>query len=187
MATIREVYLFRLACDPPVRCWTGIGDLAVPGDIVDSGGTIYSGVGELLNLPAVQQLINGTAERVQFIVSGVTAETLRLAMEDRDSVNGAQARIGSLVLDNDLQPVGSISWEWRGIADVIEVGSTIGQDGNRVRTITLSVASADTGRSRADLAYFTDADQRRRSPTDAIFSHVAGINAGTSRRFGPND
>jgi hypothetical protein len=37
----------------------------------------------------------------------------------------------------------------------------------------------------APMAFFTDADQKKRSSTDTIFDHVAAINAGTSRRFGP--
>jgi hypothetical protein len=65
------------------------------------------------------------------------------------------------------------------------VGSQASGKG-RTRTVSLSVGTDETGRSRAPIALFTDADQRRRSPTDAFFDHVAGITAGTSRRFGPS-
>lgn len=72
---------------------------------------------------------------------------------------------------------------WRGYGLAV-AGDEDGAD--RKRTLTLKLASGDTTRSRAPLAFFTDADQRRDFPDDAVFSHVAGINAGTSRRWGPS-
>lgn len=181
-----EVILFRLASTDPVRIWSGNGDILIGPDAVEPVAIIYRGAGELLNMPAVLQLINGTAERVEFSISGVTAKILALALSERDSVYGAEARIGTLALDADLQPDSPVLWEWRGIADVITLRIDPVKDGGHTRQLTLSVGSADTARSRPDLSYFTDADQRRRSSDDAIFDHVAGIAASTTRRFGPH-
>lgn len=185
MPEIRESYLFRLECDPPAYLWSGVGDLVVPGDSVVPTETTYLGGGEWIDLPEIQQLINGTADRVEFTASGVDQETIRLALEDRASVSGALVRIGTIPMNSNWQISGPVDWEWDGIADVVTVESSSGgEDGNRIRSVTLSVGSSDTARSRSQLTFFTDADQRRRSPTDAIFSHVGRIAAGNTRRFG---
>lgn len=181
---IKEAYLFRLECDPPAYMWSGVGDLVVPGDAIVSGTTTYLGGGEWVDLPEVQQLINGTADRVEFTASGVDEETIRLALEDRASVDGATVRIGTVPMDANYQLSGPVDWEWEGVADVVTVDSTSNENGDRIRSVTLSVGSADTARSRSQLTLFTDADQRRRSPDDAIFSHVGGIASGNTRRFG---
>lgn len=181
---MRESFLLRIAADPPARVWSGVGDLVIPADAVESGSATYHGAGELLNAPDFQQLINGTAERIEFQVSGVSGETLRLALQDSVSVKGAAVHLGRIEFGDNWAPVGVVEWEAVFRADSLSVSSQ-GDGESRTRTITLSVGSGETARSRAPLAFFTDADQRQRSPTDAIFSHVAAINSGTSRRFGP--
>lgn len=183
MAEVRESYLLRIASDPPARVWSGVGNLEIPADIVEPAPAIYLGAGELLSAPDFQALINGVAERLEFTVSGVSAETVRLALEDAPSTKGAAVHLGRVDFDEDWQIIG-VEWEAVFRADTLTVDSQ-GGNGSRTRTITLSVGSGDTGRSYAPTAFFTDADQRRRSPTDAIFSHVGGISQGTSRRFGP--
>lgn len=183
MATHRRAIVWRLAVDPVARLWSGFGWLDVPGDDLDPSGARYLGAGGLLQLPELKQMMNGLADRVDFSLSGVTAETLRLALEDRDTIPGALLTVGHVTFDRDLQIEGSPVWTWRGRADVLAVDSQA-TDTGRERTITLSVAAADTLRSNPALTWFTDADQRRRFPTDAIFDRVAGINAGVTRRFG---
>lgn len=183
MATYRRSIVWRLACDPAAYLWSGHGDLDVPSDLLDPSGARYRGAGALLEVPALKQLINGIADRVDFRVSGVSGETLRLALADRASVYGASLHVGTVSFDADWQITGPPVWDWRGIADVLTPDSK-DTDQGRERTITLSVAAADTARANPRLAWFTDADQRRRSPTDKIFDRVAGINAGVTRRFG---
>lgn len=183
MANLNEVYLFRLEADPPAYLWSGAGDLPVPGDAIASAAT-YTGMGDLIDIPSLAQLINSSADRVEFTLSGVTAEAMRLAYEDRESVKGARVRIGSLVLDSALQPAAEVDWEWEGVADTVEIEREPENNGKAVRSVTLSVGSADTARSRPELDFWTDASQRIKSPTDAFFSHVAGISQGTTRSFG---
>lgn len=183
MATYRRSIVWRLACDPVAYLWSGYGDLDVPADELDASGARYTGAGALIEVPSLKQLINGIADRVDFRISGVSGATLRLALEDRASVYGATLHVGSVVFDRDWQIIGPPAWQWRGVADVLTPDSKETAQG-RERTITLSVASADTARSNPKLTWFTDADQRRRSPTDKIFDRVAGITAGATRRFG---
>lgn len=184
MAEIRESYLLRIASDPPARMWSGDGPLVIPPDAVEAETATYLGAGELLRAPDFQALINGTAERLEFTLSGVRSQVLRLALEDAPSVRGADVHLGRIDFNAAWQPVGVVEWEAVFRADILSVSS---QDagGERRRAITLSVGTDDTGRSFAPSAFFTDAEQRLRSPTDAIFSHVAGLASGTSRRFGP--
>jgi hypothetical protein len=181
---VRESILIRIASDPVARVWSGLGDLYVPADFVEDEGGIYLGGGELISAPDFEQLINGTAQRLEITVSGVTAETIRLALEDAPSVKGADVYIGTVQFDDDWQQ-GAVTWEGGFRADTLTVNSQAADQG-RTRSIALSIGTDDTGRSRAPLAFYTDADQKRRSPTDRFFERVASISAGTSRRFGPS-
>lgn len=184
MASYRFSYVFRMECDPPLYLWSGLGDLATAPDTIDPAGATWQGAGQLLSVPSIKQLINGVADRLEFTVSGVAPETLRLAQEDRPSVKGAVARLGRVDFGDDWQPLGPIEWLWKGVAGVILTSSSMADNG-RVRTISLSIPSADTTRANPVLTFFTAADQAKRSPTDAFCSHVAGITRGTTRRFGP--
>jgi len=182
VAEVRESYLLRIASDPPARLWSGFGNLEIPADIVEPSPAVYLGAGELLNVPDFQALINGVAERIEFTVSGVSDETLRLALEDAPSVRRAAVHIGRVDFDESWSILG-VEWEAVFVADYLAVESQAG-NGGRERTIKLSVSHGETGRSYSPRAYFTDADQRERSATDAIFSHVAQISMGITRRFG---
>ncbi|MBB5709351.1 hypothetical protein [Sphingomonas xinjiangensis] len=183
MANYRRSYLFRLGSDPVCSLWTGYGPLETPADHVDQQGARWSGAGELVGIPALQALINGRAGRYTFGLSGVSAETMRLAMEDRATVEGAVLRIGYVDFDAAWQ-VARVVWEWLGIADVLTVDSSPSAEG-RTRLIALSVASSDTRRSNPQLGFFTAADQNRRSPTDRFCDQVASISQRVTRRFGP--
>lgn len=174
--------LVRIATDPPARLWSGSGDLRLPADDVeDEAGALYLGGGELLDgLDELEQLINGKADRIDINTSGVTGATIKLALEEAPQVKGAAVDIG-VVLFDDLWQLVAVEWQARYRADKLGINRQPGQ-----RTITLSMGSDDTGRSRTPNAYWSDADQRRRSPDDRIFDRVSGINSGTSRYFGPN-
>ena len=185
MALYRESFIFRLETDEPAMFWTGHGDLLLPADDVLAAPTLALGGGDLVNLPDLEQLINGIAQRVEVRLSGVSQRTAVLAAGEAAQVAGAAAYIGRVEFDEAWQQAGPVEWEWTGEGRKLAVAGDDGEDG-RMRTLTLTLAAGDTTRSRAPLSFFTDADQRRDFPTDSVFSHVAGINAGTSRRWGPS-
>jgi len=185
MASHRVSILFRMECDPPVYLWSGVGTLVTAADALDPSGAIWSGAGELVSVPTLKQLINGEADRIEVKFSGVSPNTIRLAHEDRASVRGAPANIGLIEFGEDWQPLGPIKWQWSGRGGVIITESTQ-VDSGRQWSVSLSMASADTLLSNPRLTFFTAADQAKRSPTDQFCSHVGGISAGTTRRFGPS-
>lgn len=185
MAAHRISVLFRLACDPPVYLWSGFGDLPTAPDAIDPGGASWRGAAELISVPTLKQLINGEADRIEVKVSGVSPQMLSLAHEDRASVKGAAAHIGLIEFDDAWQQSGPIKWQWTGRGGVI-ITESVEADNGRQWSVSLSMASADTLLSNPRLAFFTAADQAKRSPTDQFCSHVAGISTGTTRRFGPS-
>jgi len=177
--------LFRIASDPPARVWGGVNSLIIPADSVEDEDAVYLGGGALVSIPDLEQLINGTADRIDITVSGVAAVTLALATEEAASVKGAAVHVGLAYFDDDWQLI-EVEWLAELRADSITTDNQPGENG-RTRSITLSIGSDDTDRSMAPIASWTDADQHRISPTDRFFDHIAGISAGTSRRFGPAD
>lgn len=183
MAEVRESYLIKIDTPEPARVWSGVGPLVIPADIVEAAPATYLGAGELLGVPDFQQLLNGVAERLEISVSGVSDETLRLALEDAPDVANAPMYVGRVDFDANWQII-DVEWEATFRCDCLTVESQAG-NGTRIRTLKLSVGTDDTGRSYAPASYFTDADQRLRSATDKIFDHVARISRGTERVFGP--
>lgn len=181
---IRESFGLRIASDPPARLWGGFGDLMIPADDIEGAPALYLGTDGLINAPDFQQLINGTADRLDFQLSGVSDATLPLVLEDAPSVKGAAVHLVRFEFDSDWHLI-EVEYEAEFTADKLGVSSEDQGFGRRQRGITLSVGRGDTNRNRSPMAFFTDQDQRRRSVADDIFDHVSGINLGTSRRFGP--
>ena len=177
MANHRFSYLFEVESDPPAYLWTGDGQL-------EYDSKTYLGAGHILSLPDIKQLINGVSERLEVSFSGVNDETLRLAVDDRESVYLAPTRIGRISFDADWQIDGDAEWLWSGRADVLTPRSSPSENG-RTRSISIGFSSGDTMRSNPRASFFTDASQRQRSGDDAFFSHVGQINAGIVRKFGP--
>lgn len=178
---MRASAILRIDCDPPARIGSFVNPRIVPADIVESEPALYLGGGALVSLPDLEQVINGTAARIDITVSGVEVETLRLAREDAPSVKGARVHVGQVWFDDYWQ---IIDVEWLA---VLRCDTLTTARQNNTRSITLSIGTTDTDRARAPVSFWTDADQRRLSPTDRFFDHVAGINSGTSRRFGTHD
>ncbi|PZU65253.1 hypothetical protein [Sphingobium sp.] len=177
---MNESFGIRIASDPPARLWGGFGDLEIPADIVEDAPAIYLGGGELLNAPDFEIPINATAERLDIRISGVSSSILPIFLAEAASVKGAKVHFVRFYFDDDWQ-LEDVEYDtvWR--ADKISIVSE--DNDGRTRTIILSIATEDTNRNRSPQAFFTDQDQRRRSPTDAIFSHVSQITQGLRRRF----
>jgi hypothetical protein len=183
MAAYRESYVFRIETDDPATFWTGHGNLLLPADSVLEQATLVSGAGQLVDIPDLEQLINGTAQRMEVTLSGVSEETIILAREEALQIPGAPVWIGRISFDQNWQII-SVEWEWSGEGVKLAVGSD-GSSGTRSRSIKLTIAAGETTRRRAPNAYFTAADQQRDYPDDTFFSNVSRIAQGMTRRWGP--
>lgn len=149
----------------PVRLWLGIGNITATIDATDGSGATYSGIGEVVGLPALQQLINAKAERVEFRLSGVSQSAVSMATTEADDVKGIALNVGVGVFGADWQLVQEPTWVRRLIIDYLST-STESTEAGQVRTVSVSARSAFTGRRRPTLSFYTDAEQRQRSADD---------------------
>lgn len=183
MAAYREAYLFRIETDDPASFWSGHGPLLLPADAVLSLATLFSGAGGLVDIPDLEQLINGKAQRMDITLSGVSQEAIIFATEEALQIPGAPIWIGRVQFDAAWQ-VETVEWEWSGEGVNLTVDSD-GSSGNRVRSLKLTVAAGETTRRRSPNAYFTASDQQRDYPSDTFFSNIGQISLGAVRRWGP--
>jgi hypothetical protein len=172
----RTGIFFRLDVEPVQHLWTGIGMVAA--DDAIAGDAVYRGFGELTNIPAVTQLVNGVADRIDFIISGVSSAAMAAAAREADLVRGERVDLGLGFFDADWQFIGMV-WLYQGEADVL---TTVldGSSGSVARTLKLSVGSAMTGRRRARQSVYSDFDQQRRHPGDRFCERMRRYSQGVS-------
>ncbi len=184
--TQRIGIFFRLATDPVVRLWLGVGDIEPGANAYDATNETYSGLGQLMDVPALQQLVNGVADRVTFHVSGVTAEASAMAAGEANLVKNKAVAVGICLFGADWRQLGIPIWIWRGTADFVtrqQQSSGSGSQGDPVmitRVVELSVGSLFTSRRRRGLSYLTDHDQQARHPGDRFCERTA-LMAGTNK------
>lgn len=173
--TQRLGVFFRLATDPLVSLWAGVGDCRPGINALDATGITYKGFGQLRDVPTVQQLINGLAERVTFTLSGVSADIVAMASAESEIVKGKPVALGISLFGPDWQQLGPVYWLFRGIADYVVLNQASDAGGGVpqiTRNVQLSVGSLFTGRRRRGASYLTDYDQKSRSPTDKFCERV---------------
>lgn len=162
-------YLFRLATEPVVALWLGVGSLKPGVNALDASGIEYSGLGEVQDIPDLSQLINGKAERVQFLLSGVSGRVLEIASGgDSEQVKGKDVSLGFVLFGQDWSQLGVVHWTANYIADFLGIDQAEQEDPEQpvVRTLRLSCGTLMTGRRRASYSYFTDKDQQARFSGD---------------------
>lgn len=180
---IRRCVLLHIDTTPAVRAWTGVGPFEHPGDLVDATGGPYLGIGEMQDIPALPQLINGVAARIELSLSGVDDRIVALADADAAEVRSKLVSLGLQFFDEAWQPLGDTLWMWDGEADVIRTDTVSTPGFERTRMVTLSVGSLTTGRRRPVLRNFTRAQQRQRSPDDAFCDRTALYSAETGFKW----
>lgn len=166
-----------LATDPPLRVWMGCDEIAAGMPAVDPSGTVYTGAGQLLDIPDLELLINGLADQVTLSLSleaGLYAQYLAGLDVEAPEVRGARCRIGVAPLDERWQMIGSIKSLWTGTGDFWGVEHKPADDPTKpaTRTISLTIGVGDTSRAQPRLTTFTSAAQRLVSPTDRFFERV---------------
>lgn len=172
-ASSRFGVFIRLAVEPPLRCWLGIGEINPGVDVSDPAGALYAGYGEVFDVPAFSQLLNGAAERIDIKLAATNKRVLELAKFNA-LVKGRECKIGYAFMGADWALLGPVHWVRRYRADFIAVdvtpASTPGDA--TVFAATLAVGSVTTGRRRPRHSYYNDQDQQARSPGD-LFCQLA--------------
>jgi hypothetical protein len=173
---VRPAFLFRMVTTPGdvVRIWGGVGPLAIAADGVETTDQAeYYGAGELTDIPVLEQLINGVAQRIEFVLSGAAVESrvLQIADDEAQTVRGARVNIGVKFFADDWSTALPVRWLWEGEADTLDPESTASAEG-RARALRLSVGSIFTGRRRGTSAFYTDLSQQAKSTGDLFCNRV---------------
>jgi hypothetical protein len=111
---------FRLDTDDPLRLWMGFNDIPEGIENVDPDtNQTYLGGFRLVNVPELEILLNGAADRANFSLSGIDPDTSALADIDFPPVRGKDVHVGITTLDDHYQPMSSIIPLMKGKASFI--------------------------------------------------------------------
>lgn len=161
---------FQLETDPVVRLWLGFGKIKPGANRLDPTGAEYKGFGAIRDIPSIKQLLNGRAARVEFTISGVSGEILRIASGgDAKQVKGRPVSVGFALMGKAWQMLGPVHWTASYTADYLGLQES-GDDPMQsiVRTITLSCGTLNTDRRRPLFGSFTNQDQQAKYPGDTF-------------------
>ena len=182
-STQRVGVFFRLEITPVARLWLGVGACLAGIDATDGSGATYSGLGEVLDVPRFQQLINGAAERVEFSLSGVSPAVLALAASGSDEVKQAPMLVGVGLFDSTWALIEQPTWIRRYVVDYLAV-SVEATEAGIMRAVKLSCRSFMTGRRRPSVSLFSDDDQQTLSPGD-LFCERTVLYTATTQKIWP--
>lgn len=157
------VFLLIDAWPGPLRVFTGFGDRELEPDAVDAEGGIYTGVGQLIGLPAVSQLINGVAQRIEYTLPIGDETLLALADSEADTIRGARCFQGFTAFDEHWRPMFRPLWLTELVIDVLR--PNFAADAS---TLTVSAATVTSARRRASFNRWTGPAHRAAHPTDAF-------------------
>lgn len=167
--TQRIGYFWRLDIDPVVRLWLGVGDIRPGVNIYDADGSVYKGLGQITALPPFKQLTNGAAERITFVLSGVSGKVLQAAASGHpEQVKGKRVASGFAIMGQDWSLLGPVRWPANYTADYLSIEQDVVESPSDpvVRSVSLSCGTLLTGRRRPGYAYFSNQDQQARFPGD---------------------
>lgn len=185
---VRMAVLGRVATDIPARFWIGgINDLSIPPDNVETdSGAIYTGLGDVVGMGALSQLINGQADMVQITVSGAGVDVagMQLLNASLEETIYRRFNLGLALFDDDWQQLGQTVWLAERECSTIDAAREAGVGGDPdVRTVSLGVGSTFTARRRPRVVNFTDAHQRRISASDRFFDRISTYSAGSTIKW----
>lgn len=168
---------FRLDTPTPLRVCAGLNDIPIGLPGVDGGGAVYKASGLFQACPDLDLLLNGQAERMDFFVSGVSAQALAALDEADPEVRGCAFHVGLAPLDDHWQPLTQIIPLARGIADRWAIAQQPVPGGQFItRMARLSVGFGETGRSRPRGLTWTAAVHRADFSDDGFFDRMPRYN-----------
>ncbi len=169
----------RIATNPALHMWFGVHDIQTGFDSIDPEGTVYLGGGVLQGVPTLEVLVNGTADSVEFSVSGIDPATGGKMLDSLPPLRGAAVQLGLTTLDQYYQPMSKIIPIWTGTSSHVSESSPMVQaDDSPSLTLALSVVSGETTRSRASRSLWSSPHQKAISPTDLFCDGTARLSRG---------
>ncbi|MGN6304824.1 MAG: hypothetical protein ACTHNH_08415 [Mesorhizobium sp.] len=172
---------FRLALEPePLRLWLGVND--IPAGIASVDPTTqetYLGGGILQDVPMLEAVLNGVADRAEFIISGVDPATMARWNLDDIKVRGKAFHVGITTLDDYYQPMSPIIPMTTGRASRITEAQppVTGTDSPTV-TLALSVGFGITTRDRTSQALWSSPHHKAAHPGDRFCDGTARMERG---------
>lgn len=171
----------RIDTDPALHLWFGVNDIPIGFDSIDPDGTVYLGGGRLVGVPTLEVLVNGTADSVEFSVSGVDPATGTKMLDSLPAVRGAAVQMGITTLDDYYQPMSNVIPLWTGTASHIgETSAAVQGTSSVTLTLSLSVVAGENTRSRAARSVWSSAHQKALSPTDRFCDSTARLARGVA-------
>lgn len=174
---------FHLAMTPPLRIWLGVND--VPAGMAsvdpDTNQTYYGG-GRLVDIPNLEAVLNGTADRVEFRLSQIDPVSAQKIVAEGWDIRGKAVYVGVTTLNQETyQPMSSIIPLITGRASYLTETSPIqGIEENRVAILGISVGFGITTRARTSQVLWSTAHHRRVYPTDAFCDGTARLERGST-------
>jgi hypothetical protein len=179
-AAFRGIYnlgmFLRLDTDPALHLWWGVGDIKAAIPDLDVDGTVYIGGGVLTEVPdGLEMLINGRADKADWILSGVSPEHVEALVKDDPGITGKSVTFAAAPLDDYWQLKAPPVPLWVGTAErwVEHMAPQENPTKSRVLSLVMSVTSGDTTRSLPYYATWTDRDQRIVSAFDLFCARVS--------------
>ena len=166
---------FRLDTSPALHLWWGVSDIPAIVPNLDLAGTIYTGAGVIADMPdELEVLINGAAERADWIMNGVLPENAAYIAANAPSVVGKRVTFGICPMDVRWQMLSDIIVDWEGTADFWAEQQPVQTDPTKpkLRRLTLATMTGDSSRAVPDYSTWTDPIQKQISTTDRFCERV---------------
>lgn len=169
----------RVDTDPPLRLWFGTNEVPIGFDGIDPDGVVYQGGGELVGIPSIEVLVNGTSDAVDFTLSGIDPATGARMLDSIPPVRGKLVQLGIMTLDQYHQPMAKIIPIWTGIAShPKEARAPIQAGETATLSLSLAVVAGENTRSRAARSLWSSAHQKALAPTDLFCDQTARLARG---------
>ncbi len=124
-------------------------------------------------------LVNGTADSVEFTLSGIDTTTAAKTIDSLPVVRGAAVQMGITTLDQYFQPMSDIIPIWTGTASHVGEQSPATPSGQSVTlTLSLAVVAGEATRSRGARSVWSTPHQKAISPTDKFCDGVSRLARG---------
>lgn len=176
------IFFYLDTAPEPMRLWLGINDIPAGIDSVDPDtNQRYVGGGVLQDIPNLEAVINGVADRADFTLSGLDpAEVARTDLDAID-VRGKDFYVGITTLDDDHQPMSSIIPLITGRASYqTEHMPPVGPEDPITVTRGISVGFGITTRDRQSQALWSSVHHRAAHPDDAFCDGTSRLERGVS-------